>query len=68
MEEMRNTYRVLVVKPVGRPRRTWENNIRMDLRELGCEDRRWTRSAKHHVRWWALVLAILNLQVLVPEC
>ena len=42
MEQSRNTYRVLVGKPegkrsLGRPRRRWEDNIKMDLREVGCD-------------------------------
>ena len=41
MDQSRNAYRVLVGKPeeqtpLGRPRRTWEDNIKMDLREVGC--------------------------------
>ena len=46
MEISRNTYRVLVGKPEGkrplwRPRRRWEDNIKMDLREVGCDPRDW---------------------------
>ena len=46
MEQSRNTYRVLVGKPegkrpLGRPRRRWEDNIKMDLREVGCDPREW---------------------------
>jgi hypothetical protein len=39
----------------------------MDLRELGCEDGRWMELAQDRVQWWALVLAVLNLRVLLPE-
>ena len=44
MEKFRNAYRVLVEKPeskrpLGRPRRRWEDNIKMDLREVGCDPR-----------------------------
>jgi len=46
MGEMRNAYRILVgkpagKKPLGRPRCTWEDNIRMDLREIGCKGVDW---------------------------
>jgi len=61
-------YRVLVGKPVGRrplgrPRRRWDDNIRMDLREMGrgCVD--WMELAQDRDRWRALVSAVMNLQV-----
>jgi len=38
----------------------------MDLREIGCEDGRWMELAQDCVQWWALVLAVLNLEVLLP--
>ena len=46
MEQSRNAYRVLVGKPegkkaLGRPRRRWEDNIKMDLREVGCDPGDW---------------------------
>ena len=46
MEQFRNVYRVLVGKlegkrPLGRPRRAWEDNIKMDLWEMGCVPRKW---------------------------
>ena len=46
MEQSRNAYRVLVRKPegkrpLGRPRRRWEDNIKMDLREVGCDPGEW---------------------------
>jgi hypothetical protein len=40
---------------------------KMDLREMGCEDGRWMELAQDHVQWWTLVLAVLNLQILLPE-
>jgi hypothetical protein len=40
---------------------------RMELREIGCEDGRWMELAQDCVQWWALVLAMLNLLVLLPE-
>ena len=46
MEQSRNAYRVLVgkpegKKPIGRPRRRWEDNIKMNLREVGCDSGEW---------------------------
>ena len=67
MEEMRGVYRVLVGKPegkrpVGRPRRRWENNIKMDLQEVGCEGMYWIELAQDRDRWRALVNAVMNLR------
>ena len=61
-------YRVLVGKPEGkrplwRPRRRWEDNIRMDLREVGCGCVDWMELAQDRDRWHALVSAVMNLQV-----
>ena len=68
MGEGRGVYRVLVVKsegkrPLGRPRRRWEDNIKMDLQEVGggCED--WMVLAKDRDRWQALVSTLMNLRV-----
>ena len=68
MEEGRGVYRVLVGKPegrrpLGRPKRRWEDNIRMDLREVvyGCVD--WMELAQDRDRWRALVSAVMNLRV-----
>jgi hypothetical protein len=60
MGEKRNAYRLLVGKrPLGRPRRRWVDNIRMDLGEVG-----WGYGlAKDRNRWRALVNLVLNLQV-----
>jgi hypothetical protein len=54
-------------RPLGRPRRTWEDGIRMDLREigLGCVD--WIRLAQDRDQWRAAVSAVMNLRVLVPR-
>ena len=40
----------------------------MDLMEICCEDGRWMELAEDRVQWWALVLAVLNCCVLLPEC
>jgi len=69
MGEGRGVYRVLVGKPEGkRPlgisRRRWEDNIRMDLREVGCGYVDWMEVAQDRNRWRALVSAVMHLWVL----
>jgi hypothetical protein len=64
----RNAYRLLVGKPegkrpLGRPRRRWVDNIRMDLREVGWGDVDWICLAKDRNRRRALANSVLNLQV-----
>ena len=68
MEQSRNAYRVLVGKlegnrPLGRPRHRWENNIKMDLKEVGCDARNWMDLAHDWDQWRAYVRAIINLWV-----
>jgi hypothetical protein len=46
-----------------RPRRRWEDNIKMDLQEVGCGYMDWIELARDRDRWWALVNAVMNLQV-----
>jgi hypothetical protein len=60
-------YRVLVEKregrrPLGRPRSRWEDNIRMDLREMGCGCVDWMELAQDRDRWRAFVSAVMNLR------
>ena len=50
-------------KPLGRPRRKWEDNIRMDLEEIGINAGNWVDSAQDRNYWRALVNVALNLQV-----
>ena len=50
-------------RPLGRPRLRWEDNIRMDLKEIGINTRNWVDSAKDRDYWKALVNAALNLRV-----
>jgi len=61
-------YRVLVGKleakrPLVRPRRRWEDNIKMDLQEVGCGGMDWIELVQDRDRWWALVNAVMNLRV-----
>jgi hypothetical protein len=50
-------------KPLWRPRRRWEDNIRMDLREVGCGWVDWMELAQDNDRWRAPVSAVMNLRV-----
>ena len=66
--EKRGVYRILVGKPegkrqLGRPRRRWEDNIKMDLHEVGCRGVDWIEPAQDRDRWRALLNAVLNLRI-----
>jgi len=66
MGERRNVYRGLVGKPegkrpLGRPRRRWEYNIKMDLKDVECLGMEWIELAQDRDRWWTLVNAVMNL-------
>jgi len=68
MGERRGVHRVLVGKPegkrsLGRPRRRWEDNIKVDLQEVGCGDMDWIEVAHDRDRLWALENAVMNLRV-----
>jgi hypothetical protein len=72
MGEGRNVYKVLVGKPegkrpLGRPRRRWEDGIKMDLVEIGWWGVEWIHLAQDRDRWRAVVNAVMNLRVLVPR-
>jgi hypothetical protein len=54
-------------RPLGRPRRRWEDGIRMNLREVGLGDVDWIRLAQDRDRWRAVVSAVMNLRVLTPR-
>jgi len=61
-------YRVLVWKPegkrpLGRPRLRWEDNIKMDVQEVGCGGMDWIELAQDRDRWQSLVNAVMNLRV-----
>jgi hypothetical protein len=66
--EGRGAYRVLfgrpeVTRPLGRPRHMWEDNIKMDLGEIGIDGANWIRLAQDRVRWWVFVNTVMNLRV-----
>ena len=68
MGEERGAYRVLMGKPdgkrpLGRPRRRWVDNIRMDLQEVRCGYVDWMGLAQDRDRWRTLVSAVMNLRV-----
>jgi hypothetical protein len=54
-------------RPLGRPRRKWEDRIRMNLREIGLGVVDWIRLAQDRDRWRAVVSAVMNLRVLAPR-
>jgi len=65
MGEKRGTCRILVGKPegqrpLGRPRHRWEDNIKMDFQEVGCEGMNWIKLAQDTDRWKALVNEVMN--------
>jgi hypothetical protein len=49
--------------PLGRSRRRWEDNIKMDLREIGIDGANWIQVAQDRVQWWAFVNTVMNLRV-----
>jgi hypothetical protein len=69
MGERRGAYRILVGRPegrrpTGRPRRRWEDNIKVDLQDVGWKSVDWIDLAQDRDRWRALVNAVMNLRVL----
>jgi hypothetical protein len=72
MGEERNVYRVFMGKPerkrpLGRPRRRWEDRIRTYLREIGWGSVDWIQLAQDRDRWRALANTVMNLRVLEPR-
>jgi hypothetical protein len=68
MGEKRNAYRILVgnpegKRPLGRPKRRWMNNIKMDLRQIGWDGMDWIDLAQDRDKWRALVNPVMNLRV-----
>jgi len=50
-------------RPLGRPRRRWEENIKIEFQELGCKGMDWIDLAHDRGKWWALVNAVMNSRV-----
>jgi hypothetical protein len=68
MGEGRGAYRVLVgrpegKRPLGRHRRRWEDNIKMDLGEIGIDGTNWIRLAQDRVQWQTFVNTVMNFRV-----
>jgi hypothetical protein len=68
MGEGRGVYRVLVgrpegERPLGRPRRRWEDNIKMDLREIRIDGANLIQLAQDRVQWWVFVSTVMNFPV-----
>jgi hypothetical protein len=68
MGEGRGSYRLLVGRPegrrpLGRPKLRWEDNIKMDLQEVGCGGMEWIDMAEDRDSWRAVVNAVMNLRV-----
>jgi hypothetical protein len=68
MGETRNAYRILVGKPegktsLGRPRRRWVDNIKMDLKEIGWDGMDWIEQAQDRDQWRAPVNTVINLWI-----
>jgi len=68
MGKRRGVYRISVGKtegkrPLVRPRRRWEDNIKMDLQEVGCGSMDWIELAQDRDRWRGIVNAVMNLRV-----
>jgi hypothetical protein len=69
MGERRGVYRVFFgrehdgKRPLGRHRRRWEDNIKMEPQEVGCRDMGWIELAQDRDMWWALVNSVMNLRV-----
>jgi hypothetical protein len=66
MGEGKGVYRVVVgrpkcKRPLGRPRRRWEDNIKLDLREIGIDGSNWIWLAQDRVQWWDFVNRVTNL-------
>jgi hypothetical protein len=65
--EGRGVYRVFVgrpegKRPLGRPKRRWKNNIKMDIREIGIDGANWIRLAQDRIQWRAFVNTVMNLR------
>jgi transcription termination factor 2 len=68
MGEGRCVYRILVgrpegKRPLGKPRRRWKDNIKMDLREIGIDGANWIQLVQDRVQWRAFLNTVMNLRV-----
>jgi hypothetical protein len=68
MGEGRGVYRVFIwrpkgKRPLGSPRRRWEDNIKMDLREIGIDGANWIQLSQDRVQWQVFVNTVMNLRV-----
>jgi hypothetical protein len=68
MGEGRDVYRVLVwrpesKRPLGKPRHRWQDNIKLEIREIRIDGTSWIRLAQDRVQWWAFVNKVMNLRV-----
>jgi hypothetical protein len=68
MGDMRNSYKVFVEEPggkrlLGRPKRRWKDNAKMDLKETGCVDVDWIHLAQDRVQWCVCVNTVMILRV-----
>jgi hypothetical protein len=68
MGEGKSVYKILVgrpegKRPLGRPRRRWEGNIKLDLREIGIDGANWIQLTQDRVQWRAFVNTAMNLRV-----
>jgi hypothetical protein len=66
--EGRGVYRILVgrpegKRPLGRPRHRWENNIKMDLREIRIDGANWIQLAQDRIQWRDFVNMVMNLRM-----
>jgi hypothetical protein len=72
MREGRGVYRVLAGKPEGkrqleRPRRRWEDNIKIDIREIGIDGVKWIQLDQYRVQWRAFVNTVMNFLVPIKK-
>jgi hypothetical protein len=63
MGEGRGVYKVLVARPLGRPRRKWEDNIKLDLRETGIDEAYCIQLAKDRIQRRTFVNTVMNFRV-----
>ena len=72
MEGSRNAYKILVgrlegMRSLRRPRHRWKDNIKLDLKEVGCDTRNWKDFAQDRDQWRAYVRVVMNLRFLESQ-